>query len=301
MTISNRFITFFLSVLLLGGSQMAVSADHGDTPLLRSIGRNDARITDLHAFVRGSDLVVALSTNPGIPAGVTDYVFPSDVEFKIIIDNKRKVSFEDADEVSQFGGTVVKPSKIKDKIEFEFSFDQNGELEVEIEGIDGAEQLVSVFSGLRDDPFIRAPRTGRNIASIVVQIPLSAVIKKNSTILIWATTEVDDLGGPQHEAAGAALSSQFPEGDALNSAKPSLHVDVLGYERPDVLIFDTSRPASYPNGRDLADDVVNLVCDLINECRAQDSDFPFPTENDVPFLLDFPYLAAPHVSLVTEL
>lgn len=297
MNLITRFSVLAALAFTVGSSQVALAADHADTPLLRSIGRHDARITDLHTFVRGSDLVITLSTNPTIPAGVTDYIFPSDVEYKIHIDNKSKVSFADPEAVAKFGGTIVKPSKIKDRIEIEIGFEENGEMKLEIEGLKkNAKQLVSVFTGLRDDPFIRTPRAGRNIAAIVVQIPLSAVLKKRSTILVWATTDVDDIAGSQHELGGYALRSQFPEADLLNTTDPSRHTRDLGV-RPDVLIFDTSRPASFPNGRELTDDVVDLVCDLVNECRVQNSDAPFPTQNDVPFLQDFPYLGEPQVNI----
>ena len=58
----------------------------------------------------------------------------------------------------------------------------------------------------------------------------------------------------------------------------------------DVMIFRTSQPTKYPNGRALEDDVVDLVGDL----RVLSSDSPFPGTNDKPFLPHFPYLAEPH-------
>jgi len=301
MNFVTRLTAFATLALTVGSTQVVMAADHADTPLLRSIGRHDARITDLHAFVRGTDLVVALSTNAAIPAGVTDYIFPSDVEFKIKIDNESEVSFENADDTRRFGGTVEEPDEIEDEIEIEIEFNANGEMEIDIDGMeDGAEQLVRTFAGLRDDPFIRTPRNGRNIAAIVVQIPLSAILDDQSTILVWATAEVDDLGGEHHELGGLSLVSQFPEGDALNAADPSRHVEDLGFDRPDVIIYDTSRPADFPNGRDLIDDVVTEACTLYDECRAENTDAPFPTENDVPFLQEFPYLAPPQIAISPE-
>lgn len=59
---------------------------------------------------------------------------------------------------------------------------------------------------------------------------------------------------------------------------------------PDVILFDVLRPAAFPNGRDLTDDVV----DLVGDPRPLSNDDPFPAENDVPFLDEFPYLAEPH-------
>jgi hypothetical protein len=59
---------------------------------------------------------------------------------------------------------------------------------------------------------------------------------------------------------------------------------------PDVMIYDLSKPAAFPNGRALTDDVV----DLVGDPRLLANDSPFPSENDLPFLATFPYLAAPH-------
>ena len=56
-----------------------------------------------------------------------------------------------------------------------------------------------------------------------------------------------------------------------------------------MIIFDTLEDAEYPNGRELTDDVV----DLVGDPRPLSNDAPFPTANDVPFLDVLPYLAAP--------
>jgi len=66
--------------------------------------------------------------------------------------------------------------------------------------------------------------------------------------------------------------------------------------RPDVMIYDTSKPAVYPNGRALADDVVLSACVLGGECRVFNAEMrPMtPRSNDLPFLSAFPYLAPPH-------
>ena len=61
-------------------------------------------------------------------------------------------------------------------------------------------------------------------------------------------------------------------------------------DQPDVVIYNTALPAAFPNGRELVDDVV----DLVGDPRVLMNDQPFPTANDVAFLTSFPYLAAPH-------
>jgi hypothetical protein len=81
----------------------------------------------------------------------------------------------------------------------------------------------------------------------------------------------------------------MPEMLDLNKMPPREHRGTMGVA-PDVLIFDTTRPAAFPNGRDLVDDVV----DLVGDARLLANDSPHPSTNDVPFLLGFPYLAPPH-------
>lgn len=299
MGIRNLWLTA-LAVLMIGAGT-AYAADHGDTPLLKEVGRPDARLTDLYAFTVGNDLVLVMDTNPAIPAGVTDYVFPSDVKFRILIDNDSEVSFSDPVANDEFGGAIVDPAKVSANIELRFQFKADGTLQVVTTGLDPlAQHLIYVLADLRDDPFIRTTRDGRNIGAIVVQMPLSMVLGNQDTLLIWGTSKVDTFSGGRHELAARALRSQFPENDVLNTLKPAAQFTVAG-ETPDVLIFDTSSPAGFPNGRALTDDVVDLVCDLANECRVSILEGQGgkprrrPRANDKSFLQDFPYLAEPHL------
>jgi hypothetical protein len=91
----------------------------------------------------------------------------------------------------------------------------------------------------------------------------------------------------------------FEEQTALNFLHPKHHTQKTGFA-PEVIIYDTdtAKPAQFPNGRALADDVVDLACTSpAKECRVfnQDNEGPEgPSENDVPFLATFPYLAEPH-------
>jgi hypothetical protein len=283
-------IALLALLALVFPSAPASAADHGDTPLLQSIGRPDARITDLYAFVRGENLVVILNTNPGIPPEATDYLFPPDLKLRLHIDNHSEVDFSDPDDLDLFGGTIVDPSKINADIVFEVKFRANGTAKFQVKGRDGVKQDVLFFAGLRDDPFIRGPRAGRNIAAMVFEVPLVRVLGDSSTFLIWATSKLPDVCSPVTEHAGRALRSQFPENDSMNSLRPRQHASVLGVV-PDVLIYDVALPAEYPNGRELIDDVV----DLVGDDRVLSSDAPFPDENDLPFLDVFPYLSEPHL------
>jgi hypothetical protein len=150
---------------------------------------------------------------------------------------------------------------------------------------------VRLYTGLRDDPFIRGPRAGRNVAAIVIDLPLIDALAGGDTLLAWATTKVAGMPQSFQELGGRALRSMFPENHPMNSMHPSQHTALLGVP-PDVIIFDPSRPAGFPNGRLLTDDVV----DMVGDSRVLNNDAPFPSTNDVAFLGWFPYLAPPHGS-----
>lgn len=266
------------------------AADHGDTPVLVGAGRHDARLTDLYAFTNDADLVLIVCLDPAIPPGVSSYQFASDLEVKILIDTNSVVAFDQPSDVTTYGGTVVNPGSIQEDIALQITFGNDGTPRLSTTGLSpSAPARVTMFAGLRDDPFIRAPRTGRNVAAIVLQLPLSDVLSGQNTILVWATSKVEELSGPFQEMAGRALRSMFPENHAMNSLHPAEHQSTLGVPS-DVLIFDTSQPAAYPNGRLLSDDVV----DLVGDPRVLDNDAPFPDSNDRPFLSTFPYLAPAH-------
>lgn len=275
-------------VCALAGLSVVRASDHGDTPLLIGAGRHDARITDLHAFTRDDKLVIALCTNPAIPPSVTDYRFPSDVTFQINIDNDSLVTFDNPKDVAVYGGTIVEPLHIHRDAAIDITFDRHGCPRVHGRSFRGPLHDVRVFTGLRDDPFIRGPRTGRNVAAIVLEIPLHRVVEDQSTLLIWATSSVRGLDGVFQDHAGRSLRSMFPENDLMNSLPPRFQA--WAFRVPDVVILDTARPTAYPNGRLLTDDVV----DLVGDPRVLMDDAPFPSTNDVPFLDEFPYLAPPH-------
>ena len=290
---ARKLTTLAMATFLLALSAQA--SDHDDTALLVKAVRHEARITDLHAFVRGSDLVLSLSLNPAIPPSAVEYVFPPDLELKIHIDNDSEVAFDDPEDLARYGGTIVHPSKIKADIVFQLNFDQDGTPVLDVHDPSKGPKAKPVrvepemFVGLRDDPFIRGPRIGRNVATIVLQMPLRDVLKHQSTLLLWATAQIGNIHGTCHDLVGRSLRSQLVPNELLNTLPPNRHEAELGIA-PDVMIFDTSRPAEFPNGRELTDDVVDLVADP----GVLSSDAPFPAENDVPFLEVFPYLAPPH-------
>lgn len=275
-------LAFVLSaVFALATVPMASGSDHGDVPQANGIIRQDANLTDLYAFLSGENLVIALCSNPAIPPGLTSYIFPGDVTFEINLDNHSAVN----------GGAVADPAKIQEDFTIRIQFDDSGVPLIKkfVRGGNPSElPIVKFFAGLRDDPFIRAPREGRNVAAIVFEVPLEAVTPLRSTLLIWATSKVEGFKGPIQDLVGRALRSMMPENADMNSMEPRHHERKMQVG-PDVMIYDTDAPATFPNGRKLEDDVV----DLVNDPRILANDAPFPSVNDVPFLSEFPYLAPP--------
>jgi len=283
--------TAFVCAVLLAAC--ASASDHSDSPQGPAGARADANLSDLHVFRVGQNLVLSLCTNPAIPPSATSYVFPSDVTFEFHVDVTSAVSPEDP---QGYGGTILDPDHVHDDIMFRMSFRPDGSVDLRrfVRGTASRNpQLVNFFAGLRDDPFIRAPRAERNSACMVLETPLSSIVRDQSTILVWATSKVADFDGPFQDLAGEALRAMFPEQQALNSMPISQELRRLGV-MPAPIIFDTSRAAAFPNGRALTDDVVDLMCSLAGECRVFSSENPSPTTNDVPFLDTFPYLAPPH-------
>jgi len=295
-----------LAVAMVLVTPPALASDHTDTPLLTQVMRNDARLTDFYAFSRGENLVLVMGIDPAVVPGVSDYTFPTDVTYRFHIDNNSKVRFNDAEDLASYGGTIPRPGKIREDLTFEVSFDAQNRPQVDVRGLHKQERRtlldrVQVFTGLRDDPFIVKPRIGRNVAAIVLELPLYAVSDNQAehgddnsedngsgVLLMWVTADLDSISGKQVESIGRAFRSTFADTDLMNTLHPRLHYSELGLV-PDVMIYDTNRPAAYPNGRELMDDVATIIADP----RIVRIDTPSPDTNDVPFLDQFPYLAAP--------
>jgi hypothetical protein len=280
--------------LLMGAALMSTrqvrAADHDDTNALKAIPRHDGRITDLHVFTVGDRLILSASTNPNIPKSASSYTFPSDLAVRFHIDGKSNVDFSDPNANATYGGTIKSPRKVGAAYTLEVTFDATGRPELNALGLSPADSAeIRVFAGLRDDPFIRAPRRERNVAAVVIEAPLRPFRDNQDVLLVWATTSVPSPSGAIGDLGARALRSQFAENLALNDYTPAQHATVLGVT-PDVIIFDTGKPAAFPNGRALTDDVV----DLVGDSRVLSNDSPFPTTNDRPFLGTFPYLATPH-------
>ena len=191
------------------------------------------------------------------------------------------------------------------------------------------------FAGWRSDPFFfdvngalnNLQFTGddyfadKDVASIVVEVPNSAL--GSGKVGLWART-LDGATGKWVQADRGARSNQTPflagEANAAYLAaepaddarfipvfahalehaggySPAEATRVAGTLLPDVLPYNPTAPAVYPNnGRTLTDDVVDFFLPLLSNGKVtQDKVGPHKD-----LLTQFPYLGAPHRARTTE-
>jgi hypothetical protein len=191
------------------------------------------------------------------------------------------------------------------------------------------------FAGWRGDPFFfdvggalnNLQFTGddyfadKDVCSMVLEVPNSALGSRKMGL--WART-LDGATGKWVQADRGARSNQTPflageqnaaylaaepAGDArfvpvfahalehTGGYSPAEATRVAGTLLPDVLHYDATRPASYPdNGRALTDDVVDFFLPLLTNGKVtQDKVGPHKD-----LLASFPYVGLPHKARSTE-
>ena len=224
------------------------------------------------------------------------------------------------------------------------------------------------FSGLRDDPFIRSPQQGKNIAAMAVELPQSLFTHgRQKLFLSWSTTAFNSVSGPSSDLAGRSFATMFtPEQvsvvdsngvthPTLNVLHPSQHIAALEareaaapalgaatqavrttfllpcqtqfqtiafpaaitpiaidcapgqrmLKTPDVIIYDTTKPQQFPNGRELNNDQIDLIGTSydprVDNLRRSETlvtgndilgipNVVSPSVNDIPHDTSFPYL-----------
>lgn len=179
---------------------------------------------------------------------------------------------------------------------------------------------INVQTGVFDDPFIFPRFFRRNVVGVVTSIPLKLLPQRDQPVLLWATTHGKD--GKQIDHVGRSLRTQLPRFGYLNVLAPSGHnaaitkvhagptivedvsrtliAPLIAHRHydtfPDVMIYDLSKPARFPNGRALSDDVAKTLADagetlLFELSYAESRQFPRAIANDKAFRPRFPYLA----------
>ncbi len=268
-------------VLLLATTGLQAS-DHRDAPLAKANAAAD--INDLYAFVRGQSLVVAVTVNPFLASEAR--LFDPNVRYQIHVDT-------DGDALADMN--------------LELRFNRFGRVST----TGNLKSLVTqLFTGRREDPFFfdldllsqgsigQDTFAGADVAAIVVELNLKRLTRRGTTLGIWASTHKQGVGTVDRKGR-PAINTLFIAAemkDTFNKAQPVqdkgkygqfIPLDIL---TPDILTIDTSKPTLYPNGRGLADDVIDISLGLLGG-GTDDVD-----GNDAEYLTTFPYLAPPHAA-----
>jgi hypothetical protein len=189
-----------------------------------------------------------------------------------------------------------------------------------------------LFIGVRSDPFFADGEgafhdfqftgedtfAGKNILSMALEVP-NEMLGSGPELGVWATislrrggklVQVDRVGNPSFNPFFVdELKDKFnagqPADDVVNYLEPwSKLLESRGYPPdeardtvltvlPDVLHYDRDRPAHYPNGRVLTDDVYDMRMAFLTHGRVT-SDGVGPHDD---YLTEFPFLGRPNAQL----
>jgi hypothetical protein len=182
------------------------------------------------------------------------------------------------------------------------------------------------FAGLRSEPFFADPDgfvnnmqwtgrdgwAGKNIFGIVLDVPNIALglqpqlgIWGRTMALVHGTlTPVNQMGRPgtnvfrqgcdtntispaqQREQFSSQYLTMFKSFGYSEAESAALAMEWL----PDILPYNYMSAAGYPNGRQLTDDIVDDVVEIMTHGKMKD-DLVHPHTN---YLAEFPYLGIPH-------
>ena len=176
---------------------------------------------------------------------------------------------------------------------------------------------LAAFLGLNGRSFCDGHQTDffadRNVSSIVLELP-SSMLTADSThpkIGVWASTNadatrIDRMGRPAINTVfnHGEDKNRFNAGDPVNDWRDfgSSFVSTLTtlgaadpnglahFLLPDILTYDTSSSAGFPNGRRLSDDVIDTELSLITNGKITGD----CVGNDSTFSNTFPYLGSPN-------
>jgi len=194
---------------------------------------------------------------------------------------------------------------------------------------------IRFFAGWRSDPFFCDVEGAKNnlrftgddffadkdVCSIVLEVPNSDL--GTNQVLLWARTLAPNDGGNWLQVERGARPAQavilveekdaYLAGEPANDGRflaafahalehtggytPAEAKRVAGTLLPDVLPYDPTRPASFPNnGRALTDDAFDVFIRILTNGKV--------TEDNVgphrDLLIEFPYVGPPHESRVTK-
>ncbi|HEX5809714.1 MAG TPA: DUF4331 family protein [Anaerolineales bacterium] len=181
------------------------------------------------------------------------------------------------------------------------------------------------FAGLRSEPFFADPDGfindmqwtgrdgwwGKNIFGIVLEVPNSAldplpqlgIWGRTMALVHGKLTPVNQMGLPGTNVfrQGADTNTVPPAQQEKFSAQYVTMFKGFGYSEteaarlveewlPDILRYNYTSAAGYPNGRQLTDDVVDHVADIMTRGKIKDDLVTAHTD----YQTEFPYLGIPH-------
>jgi hypothetical protein len=322
-----RPLRLLTSLVFLFLAPIAVLAsDHADPTDLTDPYAN---ITGLFFYPKGDQYIMIFNVRRSLTAP-KPYVL-SPYEYVVNIDLTTPVTFDSEEDRSRYGGTIATPEKIHPDVTFTIHLNDDTTLKsMNVKGLKNPDKI-QVYTGVRDDPFVFPRFFKVNVISMVMSIPKDAFPAGQRDFLLWGTTSKD---GVEFDHVGRSIRTQLPRFGLINTSPPSEHTKILMERKekldnafnffkgnkewyskavadllesnfqlrkydlaPDVMIYTDRFPAAYPNGRQLADDVVAITC-RTGDCLLQELSFieggwPRATVNDKPFLDEWPYLAEP--------
>jgi hypothetical protein len=346
-----------IAVLVAAGVPAVYASDHADPISLLNTFQQEGGITDLFVFPepdragqpilnangRPQNLIVILCVRRRLGfnrelVSQSDYVTLEPYTYTVYMDTNSTVNVGGPTDQNtlRYGGAVDKPENIRANVKIEIKLKRPTDdglvplrEPLRVEGLRIPANRITLYSGIRDDPFIFPPFFGTNVVAMVMRIPIEAFSNNEDTWVVWATASRD---GKQVDHVGRSLRTQNPRFDMLNTLEPKDHVAAIEREIqnpslmrsillrlnlqsvaqfrpwdkvPDVMIYSLRNnipalsPVGFPNGRKLTDDVAKLLADwgdtLLFELSYIADKFPRATTNDKVFSPDFPYLAEPHV------
>ncbi len=318
-------LLLFFALLIPGTGR---ASDHAD-PMWLAEDEQEANITGLFFYPDGDRWIAILDVRRSL-IGAPPYNLEP-FEYNIHLDFHTKLRFDNAEDVARYGGTIVAPEGIAPDATIRLRLNNDMTVkEKTFKGL-GDPQNIQVYSGVRDDPFIFPKFFNVNVITMAFSIPKSAFPADAESWLLWATSNRVS-NGEQIDHVGRSNRTQLGRFEILNPIPPSQHVAeirdkvesrakvqeflaqwlpplanlnqlsgffIRHYDSvPDVMVFTKTRPAGFPNGRRLEDDVALLTC-AQGDCPLQENAFidttqwPRSTVNDKPLSSEFPYLAEP--------
>jgi hypothetical protein len=314
------------AVLVASVPPLLRASDHADPTMLQGPETN---ITGLFFYPQGDQMVLIFNIRRALrnpkPYDLTPYTY------EVHMDLTTPVAFDNAEDRARYGGTVTAPDKLHADASITIRLNNDVTLrDITFKGLKDTDKIRQYFD-VRDDPFIFPRFFEKNVISMVMSIPLTAFPAGQRDFILWGTTSKD---GTLIDHVGRSIRTQLPRFGFLNTVAPRDQVQAIMKEKafwdgvfnflkdkkewwsgaiadilqftvqlrkydlqPDVMIYSSRFQPGYPNGRQLADDVVARACDvgdcLLQELASIEGTFPRATVNDKPFLAEWPYIGEP--------